>query len=348
LTTTRSNSHPPAPPKIGGLLAVLAPEEAREFLPRDLLAQVRALATEFHLVDPKATHHVDLGDLLARHHPDVVLGCWRTPPLPDALPPRLRYVCYLAGSLKRLLTRRHLEAGLCVTNWGGSISRTVAEAALFHVLACLRNASHWAVAMHQPGRGAWKNGLHDSRSLFCRPVGLHGFGPVARELVTLLQPWGCPISVFAPDLTPELARRLGVTCAPSLEALFAENEILVELAPLIPATKGIVTESLLRLIRPGGVFVNVGRGAVVDESALLRIAREGKIAIGLDVYTEEPLPADSGFRALPNVSLTPHTGGPTIDRYPDAGAFALKNLRAYAEGRPLDAVVTPEIYDQSS
>ena len=130
--------------------------------------------------------------------------------------------------------------------------------------------------------------------------------------------------------------------------MFAENEIVVELAPLIPATTGLVTEKILRLIRPGGVFVNVGRGAVVDEAALLKVAREKSIAIGLDVYADEPLPADSGFRALPHVNLTPHIAGPTIDRYPDAGVFALKNLRAYAEDRPLEAVITPEVYDFSS
>jgi phosphoglycerate dehydrogenase-like enzyme len=202
--------------------------------------------------------------------------------------------------------------------------------------------------MHQPGVAAWKNGITDARSLFCRRVGIHGFGPVARELVALLRAWSCPITALAPDLTAELAHAYGVERAASLDALFAENEIIVELAPLIPATTGVVTEKLLRLIRPGGVFVNVGRGAVVDEAALLQVAREQKIAIGLDVYTEEPLPADSGFRALPHVNLTPHIAGPTIDRYPDAGAFALKNLRAYVEDRPLEAVITPEIYDQSS
>ena len=164
----------------------------------------------------------------------------------------------------------------------------------------------------------------------------------------LLKPWNCPVTALAPDLTAELAHAYGVERAASLEALFAENEIIVELAPLIPLTTGVVSERILRLIRPGGVFVNVGRGAVVDEAGLLRVAREGRISIGLDVYTMEPLPADSGFRALPNVSLTPHTAGPTIDRYPDAGAFAVKNLRSFAEGRPLEAVVTPEIYDQSS
>lgn len=335
-------------PRPASLLALLTPQETREFLPVPLIDQLGALAPEFRLVDPTGLDESGLARTLAAANPEVVLACWKTPLLPPVLPPRLRYVCYLTGSLKRLITRAHLEHGLLVTNWGGSISRTVAECALFHILACLRHTSQWAVAMHQPGTAAWKNGSTAARSLFCRRVGIHGFGPVARELVALLRAWSCPVTVLAPDVTAELAHAYGVDRAATLEALFAENEIVVELAPLIPATAGIVTERLLRLIRPGGVFVNVGRGAVVDEPALLRIAREGQISVGLDVFAVEPLPADSGFRALPNVSLTPHTAGPTIDRYPDAGAFALKNLRAYAEDRPLEAVVTPEVYEQSS
>ena len=335
-------------PCISSLLAVLTPTERREFLPDPLFTQVRGLAPEFRVIDPTGTSAADFARELAAVNPDVILGCWKTPTLPETLPSRLRYVCYITGSVKRLVSRPHLERRLLVTNWGGSISRTVAEAALFHILACLRNASHWAVAMHQPGTATWKNGFTDARSLFCRSVGIHGFGPVARELVGLLKPWNCPITAQAPDLTAELAHAYGVVRAASLEALFTENEILVELAPLIPATRHVITEKLLRRIRPGGMFVNVGRGGVVDEAALLRVAEEGKISIGLDVYEIEPLPADSGFRALPAVSLTPHIAGPTIDRYPDAGAFAVKNLRAYVEDRPLEAVITPEIYDQSS
>ena len=339
---------PPAMPRRSSLLAALSAAEMREFLPEALRAQVQALTPEYRQIDAGALDESGFARELAAANPDILVGCWKTPRLPDQLPPRLRYVCYITGSVKKLVPRSHLERGLIVTNWGASISRTVAECALFHVLACLRNTSHWAIAMHQPGVAAWKGGLSEARSLFSRRVGIHGFGPVARELVTLLRPWGCPISVLAPDLTPALARTHEIERAASLEALFAENEIIVELAPLIPATVGVVTERHLRLIRPGGVFVNVGRGAVVDEAALLRVAREGRIQVGLDVFTQEPLPADSGFRALPNVSLTPHIGGPTIDRFPDAGAFALKNLRAYVANQPLEAVVTPEIYDQSS
>src|SRR5471032_2510547 len=168
-------------PRPALLLVVLTPTEVREFLPEPMLAQVRALAPEFRLIDPTGLNEAAFARELAALNPEILLGCWKTPLLPAALPSRLRYVCYLTGSVKRLVTRAHLERGLQVTNWGSSISRTVAEAALFHMIACLRNASHWAVVMHQPGVGAWKNGFTDTRSLFGRAVGIHGFGPVARE-----------------------------------------------------------------------------------------------------------------------------------------------------------------------
>lgn len=330
------------------LIVALTPHELRTFLPEPLLGRLRALAPDAGFIDPTGLDAPEFGRRLAAANPDVLLTCWKTPSLPTPLPPRLAYVCHLAGTVKALITRQHLEQGLVVTNWGASISRTVAEAALLHILTCLRRTSHWAIAMHQPGTAAWKDAAPATRSLFGRSVGLHGFGPVARALVRLLQPWECRISAFAPDLTDELARTHGVGRAPSLEALFSDHEVLVELAPLTAATRGIVDGRLLRLIPPGGVFVNVGRGAVVDEAALLEVAREGRLRVGLDVFATEPLPADSGFRALPEVSLTPHLAGPTPDRCPDAGEFALRNLAARLQGRPLEAVVTPEVYDRST
>jgi phosphoglycerate dehydrogenase-like enzyme len=333
-------------PKPTAILAACTARELAEFLPAPMLSEVRTLSTRFELLDPQNLSAADFQAALAASAPEVLLACWKTPPLPALLPPNLRYVCYLCGSVKHLVNRAHLEQGLRVTNWGGSISRIVAEWALFHILSGLRHATHWTLEMHRTG--GWKNEQTETASLFGRRVGLHGFGPVARELTALLRPFGCVISVSAPDIDAVAEKHYGIRTAVSLEALFAENDIIVELAPLIPATLGIVNEKLLRLIRPGGVFVNVGRGAVVDEAALLQVAQEGRITVGLDVFTVEPLPADAGFRGLPNVTLSPHLAGPTNDRRRDAGEFALRNLRAYAEGRPLSGVITPQVYDSSS
>jgi phosphoglycerate dehydrogenase-like enzyme len=328
------------------LCAAVTAQELRDFLPEPLLSGARALAGRFEHLDPATMTEAQFYSALQQADPEVLLTCWKTPPLPPRLPSRLRYVCHLSGTVRKFVTRRHIEEGLLVTNWGGSISRIVAEWALFHMLSCLRRATHWTLELHRAG--GWKDGRTESASLFGRRVGLHGFGRVARELVTLLAPFGCTVSAFAPDLDATTEECYGVSRALSLESLFADNEIIVELAPLIPETAGIVTERLLRLIRPGGVFVNVGRGAVVDEDALLRVAREGKILFGLDVFSIEPLPADSGLRGLSNVTLTPHLAGPTTERRRDAGEFAANNLRAYVEGRPLQAVITPQIYDTST
>lgn len=328
------------------ILAAITAQELREFLPEPLQGELRSLTPHFRHYDTAGQSVADFHAALHAANPEVLIACWKTPPLPAQLPSNLRYVCYLAGSIKRLIAREHIAGGLLVSNWGGSISRIVAEWAVFHIFSCLRRATYWTLAMHR--EGAWKDGGTETASLFGRRVGLHGFGQVARELVRLLQPFGCRLSAYAPDVNGIAERDYGVKPAASLEALFADNDIIVELAPLIPETTGSVTEKHLRLIKPGGVFVNVGRGAVVDEAALLRVAQEGKIMVGLDVFTVEPLPADSGFRGLPNVTLTPHLAGPTTDRRRDAGEFALQNLRAYAEGRPLNARIDLRIYDTST
>src|SRR5204863_9274238 len=115
-----------------------------------------------------------------------------------------------------------------------------------------------------------------------------------------------------------------------------------------PDNHHLVHESHLRMIPDGGVFVNVGRGCLVDEAALVRVAREGKIQIALDVFEQEPLPIDSPLRGLPNVTLLPHLGGPTRDRRRDSGQLALRNLRAFLRGEPLEAVVTRDIYERST
>jgi phosphoglycerate dehydrogenase-like enzyme len=305
--------------------------------------EVQAIAAEFRLIDAGTVSPSDFDRELHSIDPEVLIACWKTPPLPAVLPPNLRYVCYLTGSVKRLVSRDHIQRGLLLSNWGKSISHIVAEGALFHVLSCLRRATSWCIGMHQSG--AWKDENTQTASLFGRKVGLHGFGQVARELVKLIRPFAVEISAFAPDVTPVIERDWGVRRAASLEALFAENDIVVEVAPLIPETYRIVQEKHLRLIRPGGIFVNVGRADVVDEAALIRVAQEGKIQFGLDVFSAEPLPVTHPLRGLLNVSLTPHLAGPTSDRRRDAGAWGLRNLRAYAAGQPLAAQITAENYD---
>jgi phosphoglycerate dehydrogenase-like enzyme len=330
-------------PSIDTLAIALSPQETADFLPEPALSRMRSLARRSELLDATRMSREDYYARFAALDPDVLVTCWTNPPVP-ASTGRLRYVCHVAGGVRTLVTRAQLERGLILTNWGSSISRTVAECALLLVLATLRRAGHWIPAMHRDG--TWRtDDRPEGGSLFGRTVGLHGFGQVARELIKLLAPFGVPIGVCAPETDPALYASHGVRRVPTLEELFSSHDVVVEVAPLNPATTGIVTERILRLMRTGACFVNVGRGKVVDEEALVRIAREGRIQVGLDVFATEPLPADSGLRGLPNAVLLPHTAGPTVERRCDAGTHALENLIAYTQDRPLKALITPEVYD---
>ena len=98
----------------------------------------------------------------------------------------------------------------------------------------------------------------------------------------------------------------------------------------------------------GAVFVNIGRGGLVDEAALLREVQTGRIRVALDVIDDEPVTPQSPFLQSGRVTLSPHIGGPTKDRYPDCGALALRNLSAFLEGRPLETAIDLAAYDRAT
>lgn len=331
-------------------IVALSDIEVADFLPGPLWSELEHLLPGYHRIRLPLAPPDEWERLLRESGADILISAWQTPPLNSAIRPddqdTLRYVCHLAGSVRRLVPRELIEQGLIVTNWGGSISPTVAECTLMLIIMALRRASYWAVAMHRDG--AWKNCNTVTQSLLDRRVGMHGFGSIGQCLVPMLRPFTSQIQAYSPRVPDAVLSKFGVKRLTSLKALFAESDVVVELAAATPENYHIVTEKHLRLIPDGGVFVNVGRGCVVDEEGLLRVAREGRLQIALDVFEKEPLPADSPLRGLPNVTLLPHLGGPTRDRRRDSGALALKNLRAFLRGEPLEAVVTLEVYDRSS
>jgi len=331
-------------------IVALSDLEIADFLPGPLWGELENLLPGYRRIRLPLNGTDDWERLWHDSPSDILISAWQTPSLNSTLPPadlkHLRYVCHLAGSVHQLIPRELIEQGLVVTNWGGSISATVAECTLMLILMSLRRASHWAVAMHR--HGAWKNGTTVTQSLLGRCVGIHGFGSISQCLVPMLRTFTSRIQAYSPNMPDAIFSSLGVKRLASLEELFAESDVVVELAAATPENYHIVTESHLRMIPEGGVFVNVGRGCVVDKDGLLRVARDGTLQIALDVFEQEPLPADSPLRGLPNVTLLPHLGGPTRDRRRDAGAHALKNLRAFLRGEPLDAVVTLEVYDRTS
>ncbi len=325
--------------------------EVETFLPEGRLDRAKAMMEPSHYVDPSTISSKDEWlAVLKECNPQILMAGWKTPPLPNNLSeiaPNLKYVCYLPGSIRKLVPRSAIENGLIVTSWGSSISRTISECALLLTLCCMRRVRYWTEEMHL--NGGWKTPETETQSLFERRVGLHGLGLISQKLVDLLKPFTDNISAFSPSVPDEIYENLGVSRSPTLEDLFSKNDVIIELAALTPKTEGMITEALLRMIPKGGAFVNVGRGAVVDEEALARLAKDRPdIQVGLDVYGVEPLPVDSPFRGLKNVMLFPHLGGPTIDRRRDAGDHGLENLRRYLSGEELMDPYDLGLYDRAT
>ncbi|MBL9205879.1 MAG: hydroxyacid dehydrogenase [Opitutaceae bacterium] len=283
--------------------------------------------------------------------PEVLLTAWSTPPLPDAWVGRhdcpLRYLCHVTGSVRQIVPRSFLERGGCATNWGEEISGQVAEHGLLLALAALRNLPAWPLFIARPVPLRHITDLN-TRTLFGLRVGLHGFGSIARALLPLLRPFGVSLAAYSAGVPLEYYTQHNVRPARSLKALFADSDVLIECESLTPATRGTVTGEILAALPSGAVFVNIGRGAVVDEEALLREAATGRLRVALDVSTAEPLTPDSPVVRNGRVILSPHIGGPTMDRYADCGARALDNLDRFLDGRPLDSVISLAAYDRAT
>jgi phosphoglycerate dehydrogenase-like enzyme len=281
--------------------------------------------------------------------PEVVVTGWHSPLFDkNALKriPSLRYICHVPGSVRHVVTRGFIEQGGIVSNWGGSVSHMVAEHALLLILACLRDLSRWQEFIALRDKNSEVGLL--TRTLFKRKVGIHGMGAVARHLIKLLAPFDADISAYSDGVPLSVYQSAGVKGADSLDSLFSNSEVLVECEALTPASRGSVNRSLLERMKYGAIFVNVGRGALVDEPVLLEFAAKGRLRLGLDVLGREPVRLDDPALRTRGVIVSPHIAGPTQDRLRACGEWAWDNLIRYFEGKPLQGQVTLAIYDRST
>ncbi len=233
-----------------------------------------------------------------------------------------------------------------MTNWGTLAADTVAEHALLLILSGLRRAPEWPDII--AGRKQWQPSPIRTRTLYGKRVGIHGFGNVARSLVQLLRPFGAKVSAFSSGVPLSYFTEYEVTPCENLESLFSANDIIVDCEALNSRTQGSVSRAILERMPPGALFVNVGRGAIVDESAVADLAASGRLFAALDVYAVDPIAPDSPLHAVDSIVKSPHIAGPTSDQFARCGELARRNINAFLQGDPLSAKVTLEIYDRAT
>ncbi|GAA3116603.1 phosphoglycerate dehydrogenase-like enzyme [Kribbella aluminosa] len=232
------------------------------------------------------------------------------------------------------------DAGVLVVDTTNGSSDPVAEWALALILIGLRNAgAHFRRLIGGevlwPDRTVFQADPGYLRGeLAGKTVGLVAAGLIGRRLIELLRPFGVHVLVSDPGVPDLLAGTYDLDLT-DLDTVMARSEVVVCLAPLTAATKGLIGADQIRAMRPGTVFVNVSRGAVVDSEALVERLATGDLIACLDVFDPEPLPADSPLRAMGNVFLSPHIAGVTAAAEPRFFDLMVDELeRVFAGYRP--------------
>ncbi|MBD8666586.1 D-2-hydroxyacid dehydrogenase family protein [Pseudomonas lurida] len=184
--------------------------------------------------------------------------------------------------------------------------------------------------------GNWQVGL--GGDLYGKTLGILGLGSIGQKVAQFAQAFGMRVIAWSENLTPERAAQSGVTWV-SKQALFEQADILTVHLVLSDRSRGLVDAQALGWMKPGARLVNTARGPIVDEQALVQALQSGRLAgAALDVYSEEPLPADHPFRHLPNVLATPHVGYVSEQNYRQFYAQMIEDIQAWANGASIRAL----------
>jgi phosphoglycerate dehydrogenase-like enzyme len=254
--------------------------------------------------------------------------------------PKLRWIHSASAGVDRVSTAAVRERRLIVTNARGVFSRPIAEYVVMMALAISRRLPHLLELQRertwQPLRG---------RELSELTIGIVGYGSIGEEVARLLAPFGCRI--LATRRHPER----GSGDAPGVELLGLDelrdvlrvSDIVVVAAPLTDETAGLIGAEQLAEMREDAWLINIARGRLVDELALRRALESGWIGGAvLDVFSEEPLPADSPLYRTPNVIITPHTSWSSDRVVERTVELFVDNLRRDRAGEPLRNLVDLE------
>ncbi|WP_193371603.1 hydroxyacid dehydrogenase [Pelagibius marinus] len=213
----------------------------------------------------------------------------------------------------------------------GANDQAVAEYVVAAALLLLRGAYHAGGEMLA---GAWPRQALMGREVAGKILGLVGFGGIARQVAARARPLGVTLAAVDPFVAPDDPAWNGVVRHETLESLLPEADVVSLHVPLTEGTRGLIGAAALKRMRPGAVLINTARGGVVDEVALAESLKAGHLGgAALDVFADEPLSAEAAavFAGLPNLILTPHIAGVTVEANVRVSAMTARQVRAALE-----------------
>lgn len=277
----------------------------------------------------------DQDELVARiGDADILVIMRERTPFPASLLARLPRLKLLVTSGMRnaaidLAAARERKITVCGTGTGSS---PPAEMTWALILGMARNLVPEASALRSNGR--WQSSV--GIDLKGRTLGIFGLGKIGTQVARVGLAFGMKVVAWSPNLTDERAAEGLVSRAPTKEALLEASDFITIHLVLSPSTKGLISERDLGLMRKTAFLVNTSRAAIVDQPALIDALQQRRIAgAGLDVYEQEPLPADHPFRQLPNVLALPHLGYVSDSNYRMFFGEAVENIEAWLSAVPI-------------
>ncbi len=253
--------------------------------------------------------------------------------------PNLKLVTIIGTSLPNLDMEAATEHGVLIIHpdpdkpANPGIANATPELTWGLMIATVRHFAHEQQRMRD---GLWQDTV--GIILAGRTLGLLGLGRIGKRMADYGRAFGMEVIAWSQNLTAEAAAEAGVRRVDKDE-LFARADIVSIHVRLSDRTRGLVTARELGLMRPDAYLVNTSRGLIVDEAALIAALGGGRIAgAGLDVFDQEPLPADHPFRRLDNVTLTPHLGYTTRETLAAFYGDMPEAIAAFARGTPIRVI----------
>lgn len=298
-------------------------------LPRDLLVQLFGDERAELLTPPERTQEA-VEALLPEV--DLVLGNWTKDVQLVAPGPRVCFVQQPSVGIDAVQVGAFTEAGVPVSNCAGANSTSVAEWCLGATLSVLSRLAEGDAAVR---RGEWPQTSLGGRELAGSAVGVVGMGPIGRAVATRFAAMGCAVRYWSRTAKPDAPAPYA-----DLDDLLATSDVVVLVIALGEQTRDLLDADRLARLRRGAVVVNASRGHVVVEAPLVEALRTGQVGgAALDVFVDEPLPADSPLRELPHVLLTPHLAGSSQQATASILAQSTANLQRVLAGVPVLDVV---------
>lgn len=271
-------------------------------------------------------------DCINRHLHDPVIGPFDTEII-NALPKNIKVIGNVGAGYDQIDVAACTARGISVTHTPDAVRDATAETAVFLILGCVR---HFGAGSNKLTQGYWLDGLKPGRSLGALTVGILGMGSIGGAICQRLAPFNCNLQYHN-----RMQKDTPITYIKTMDELLSTSDIIVVAVPLNAETRHLLDAAALGKMKQGSWLINIARGAVVDEEALVSALESGHLAgAGLDVFEHEPkvhpklleLAQKQGLDGGNHVVLLPHMGTYTTDASKLMEETSLKHMLSVLAG----------------